>query len=103
MRSLVVVVVGPGLQMRVSLLRFGPVFGVGPFAQGGLDKSFRLAISARGIGPRTAVLEPHLLAGHAELAGAVAAAVIGKQSAHSDAVPGEKVHRRVQEGRVAQV
>ena len=93
MGSLVVVVVGPGLQVLVSLLRFDPVFGVGPLAQGGLDIPLRLSIGSRRIRSCTAVFQLHLLAGHPELAGAVAAAVIGEQGANSDAVTGEEVNR----------
>ena len=44
-----------------------------------------------------AMFELHLLAGHAELAGAVATAVVREQSADADAVTGEEVHRRTQE------
>src|ERR1700677_657896 len=97
MGSLEVVVVGPGFQVGVSLLRFSPVFGVGPLAQCGLDKSLRLAVGSWRIGSGAAVFELHLLAGHAELAGAVAGAVVGEQGANPDAVAGEEVHRRVQE------
>ena len=43
------------------------------------------------------MFELHLLAGHAELAGAVAGAVVGEKGAHADAVAGKEVHRRVQE------
>lgn len=35
--------------MQVSLVGVGPVFCVGPFAQGGLYKAFGLAIGLRGV------------------------------------------------------
>ena len=42
-----VVVVHPGLEMCIAFVGGFPVAGVGPFAQGGLDEAFGLAIGAR--------------------------------------------------------
>ncbi len=47
MRASEVVVVGPGLQVVASrCVGVGPVAGVSPFAQGGLDEAFGLAVGA---------------------------------------------------------
>src|SRR6185437_13079141 len=91
MRSLVVVVVGPWLQAVVSLQGVGPVFCVGPFAQGGLDEALRLAIGSGCVRSGSAMLDGHLLAGLTELSGAVTGAVVSKQGAHADAVHGEEL------------
>ena len=60
MRTGVVVVVGPGSEGEVSLLGVGPVSGVGPFAQGGLDEAFGFAVGLRRVGASAAVFEAHL-------------------------------------------
>ena len=57
MRACEVVVVEPGLAVGVALLGVGPVLGVGPFAQGGLDEAFGFAVGARGVGAGAAVAE----------------------------------------------
>jgi hypothetical protein len=44
MRTGVVVVVGPGSEGEVALVGVGPVSGIGPFAQSGLDEAFGFAI-----------------------------------------------------------
>ena len=59
MRPGVVVVVGPRLKIGVSLLGVGPVLGVSPLAQGGLDKALGFAVGAWGVGPGAAVVESH--------------------------------------------
>ena len=66
MWSLVVVVVGPWLQGSISLLRVGPVFCVGPFAQRGLDESLGLAVGLGRVGPGAAVFDLPSLAGLSE-------------------------------------
>ena len=48
-----VVVVEPGGQLGIALLGVVPVLGLDPFAQGGLDETFRLAVGARGVGAGT--------------------------------------------------
>ena len=67
MGSFAVVVVGPGLQVSVSLLGVGPVFCIGPFAQGGLDEALGLAVGSGCVGSGAAVFDGHLLAGLTEL------------------------------------
>ena len=67
MRALTVVVVDPGLQVSISLLGVDPVFGVGPFAQCGLDESLGLAVCSWRVRSGAAVFDGHLLAGVAEL------------------------------------
>ena len=67
MGSFVVVIVGPGLQAVVSLLRVGPVCGIGPFAQSGLDEALGLAIGSWGVRSCAAVFDGHLLAGLTKL------------------------------------
>ena len=62
MWSFSVVVIDPWLEVGVSLLGVGPVFGIGPFAQGGLDKAFGFPIGSRCVGPGALVLDGHLQA-----------------------------------------
>ncbi len=71
MGSLMVVVVRPWLQVSVSFFRFCPVFGVGPFAQGGLDEALCLAVGSRGVWPCSSMFDLHLQACLAELAGPI--------------------------------
>ena len=93
-----VVVVGPGSQGEVALLRVGPVSGVGPLAEGSLDEALGFAVSLRRVRARAAVLEAHLQTNLAKLVGAIAAAVIGEQGADGDAMASEKVNRVLEEG-----
>ena len=97
MRSNAVVIVDPRLQVSISLLRIGPVFGICPFAQGGLDEPFGLSVGSRCVRSGTAVFDGHLLASVTELSGAIAGAVVGKKCAHADAMSGEDLDGRVQE------
>src|SRR5271170_177833 len=92
MRAGKVVVVGPGSESEVALLRVGPVSGVGPLAQGGLDEALGFAVGLRGVGASAVVFEAHLAASATELMGAIAAAIIGEQGANGDAVASEEVH-----------
>ncbi len=94
MRSLVVVVVGPGLEALVALFGVDPVLCVGPFAQRGLDKALGLAVGSWRIRSCTTVFDLHLLAGESEESGAIAGAVVGEQSADADAVTSEELDRR---------
>src|SRR5437660_1674745 len=57
---------------------------VGPFAQGGLDEAFRLAVGAGSVGTGEAVLDAELEASGAELSGTIAGAVVGEQAADGD-------------------
>ena len=97
MGSLVVVEVVPGLELSVSMIGAGPVLGVGPFLERGLDEAFGLAVGTRGVGSGAAVLELHLGAGIAEQVGAVGTSVVGKQSAYGDVALGEEAGRSAQE------
>src|SRR5713226_5350953 len=71
---------------------------VGPLAQGGLDEAFCLAVGARRVRAGEAVLDAELEASSAEVAGAIAGAVVGEQSANGDAVLGVEGDSGVQEG-----
>ena len=78
MRTGVVVVVGPGSEGEVSLLRVGPVSRISPFAQGGLDEAFGFAVGLRGVRTCAAVFEAHLQTHLAKQVRAIATAVIGE-------------------------
>ena len=93
MRSFEVVVIGPGLEMGVALRRIGPVFGVGPFSEGGLDEAFCFAVGLWRVGFGAVVADREFTTGMSEQVGAVAAAVVGEQSAHREAVAGEELAR----------
>ena len=97
MRSLEVVVVGPRLQAGISLQGSFPVFCVSPFAQGGLDEAFCLAVGLRGIRPGAVMPDGQAVAGVSETVGAITASVVGEQGAHGEAVTGEEFARMVQE------
>jgi len=56
------------------------VANVSPLAQGGLDEAFCLAVGARRVRAGEAVLDGELEASGAEVAGAIAGAVVGEQS-----------------------
>ena len=98
MRTGVVVIVGPGSEGEVPLVGVGPVSGIGPFAQSGLDEAFGFAVGLRRVRTSAAVFEAHLQTSLAKLVGAIAAAVIGEQSADEDAVASEEVNRIPEEG-----
>ena len=87
-----VVVVGPGSEGEIALIGVGPVSGVGPLAQGGLDEAFGFAVGLWRVRASAAVLEAHLATSAAKLVGAIAAAVIGEQSTDGDAVASEEVN-----------
>ena len=72
--------------------------GVGPLAQGGLDKAFGLAVGARSVGAGEAVLDAELGTGGAEVARAIAGTVVGEQAANGDAVLGVEGDGGVQKG-----
>jgi len=71
---------------------------VGPFAQGGLDEAFRLAVGAGSVGTGEAVLDAELEASGAELSGTIAGAVVGEQAADGDTVLGVEGNRVAQKG-----
>ena len=93
-----VVVVHPGLEVGVAFVGVGPVFCVSPFAQSGLDEAFGLAVGAGCVGTSEAVTDIELGAGLAEVAGAIAGAIVGEQGANLDAVQGVESQGIVQEG-----
>ena len=68
--------------MLIAFLRVYVMADVGPFAQGGLNEAFRLAVGARSVGAGEAVLDAKLEAGGAKLSGAIAGAVVGEQAAN---------------------
>src|SRR5580700_12210383 len=76
----------------------GPVSGIGPFAQSGLDEAFRFAVGLWRVRASAAVFEAHLETSLTKQVGAIAAAVIGEQSADDDAVASEEVNRIPEEG-----
>src|ERR1035441_7693188 len=92
-----VVVGGPGLQVLVAFIRIFPVFGVDPFAQGGLDESFGLAVGSRGVGPGSVMFDFELVAGCAKLVRSVGASVVGEQGANADSMAGIEVEGVTQE------
>jgi hypothetical protein len=93
-----VVVVGPGSECEIALIGVGPVSGVGPLAQGGLDEAFGFAIGLRRVRASAAVFEAHVKTNAVKLVGAIAAAVIGEQGAHGDAMASEEVNGILEKG-----
>jgi hypothetical protein len=98
MRTLVVVVVSPRSEGEVALIGIGPVSGVGPFAQSSLDEAFGFAVCLRRVRSSTTVFDAHLETSLAKLVGAIAAAVVGEQSADGDAVASKKINGFLEEG-----
>lgn len=98
MRSFEVVVAGPRSEGEVAWLGVGPVSGVGPLTWSSLDKAFGFAVGLWRVGPSAAVLEAHLKTNVAKLVEAIAAAVIGEQGAHGDAMAGEKINGFLEKG-----
>jgi hypothetical protein len=98
MRPLVVVVIGPGSEGEIALVRVGRVSRVSPLAQSSLNKAFGFAIGLRRVRASAAMFEAHLEASIAKVMGAVTAAVIGEQSADDDAVASEEVNGILEEG-----
>src|SRR5882724_12292902 len=98
MRAVEVVMLEPGGKLLISFIRVEVVANVSPLAQGGLDEAFGLAVGARRVRAGEAVLDGELEASGAEVAGAIAGAVVGEQSANEDAVLGVEGDGGVQEG-----
>ncbi len=98
MRTLAVVVVGPGSEGEVALIGVRPVSGVGPLAQGSLDEAFGFAVGLRRVRASAAMFETHRKTSLTKLVRAIAAAVIGEQSTDDDAVASKKVNRVLEEG-----
>src|ERR1035441_5550938 len=96
-----VVVMQPGLEVVFPICGVVVGAGVGPFAQGGLDEAFCLAVGAWGIGPGEAVFDVLPLHGLAEEPVPVAGSVVGEHAADGEAEAGavsagheEEVDRR---------
>jgi len=84
--------------MLIAFLRVEVMAHVGPLAQGGLDEAFGFAVGAGSVTTGEAVLDAELEAGGAEVAGAIAGAVVGEQAADGDAVLGVEGDGGAQEG-----
>src|SRR5580698_10598664 len=97
MGSMVVVVFGPGLEVRVTIGGVGPVFGIGLLAQRGLDEPLRLAVGSRRIRPGAAMLDMHRRTSMAKPMRAVTGSVVGQQRPHLDAMQSEKLPRLIEE------
>jgi hypothetical protein len=72
--------------MLVAFVGVLPMFGVGPLAHGGLDKTLGLAVSSGCVGTGCAVLDSELEALAAKEVGSIAASVVGEQCADRDSV-----------------
>src|SRR5215471_3230828 len=98
MRPMPVVSVQPNWQLGSPPVRGWIGLGVGPLAQGGLDKALGLAVGLWGIGLGSGVVEAEFAAGVAEGEGFVAGAVVGHDAGHGDAEAGVVGQRGAQEG-----
>ena len=98
MRADEVVVVGPGSESEVALVGVGPVRDVGPLAQSGLDEAFGFAVGLRRVRTSASMFEAECVAGLAKVMGAIAAAVVGEQSADGDAMASKKVNGPLEKG-----
>lgn len=97
MGSLVVVIVGPGLESQISLVGVTPVLRVSPLSESSLDKAFGFSVGSGSVGSGAVMFDLPTRASFAKLCGAVAGAVVGEQGANADAVGGEEIDGRVQE------
>ena len=88
MRTMPVVMVKPGLELVIAMLGSGINTGVSPFAQSGLNEALGFAVSAWSIGAGEAMAQAQGENGATEGMGAIAMAVIGKQSADANAQTG---------------
>jgi Transposase len=98
MRTVEVVMLEPRRKLLISLFGVEVVANVSPLAQGGLDEAFRLAVGAGSVRAGEAVLDAELETSGAEVAGAIAGAVVGEQAANGDAMLGIEGNGGVQEG-----
>ena len=73
------------------------MLGVGPLSESGLDKALGFSVGSGSVGSGAVMFDLHVRAGFAKRCGPVARAVVGKQGANTDSVPGEERYRRVQE------
>jgi hypothetical protein len=72
MRPVPVVMVKPGKELVVALLRVLIEGGVGPFAKNGLDKSFGFTVGARGVRAGEVMAQAELKHSCVESVGAIA-------------------------------
>jgi hypothetical protein len=84
MGTMPVVLVQPGQQVIAALARGVVEASIGPLPQSGLNKTFGLAVGARGIGASVFMADGVLLTEVAEGQGAVAGAVVGKDALDAD-------------------
>src|ERR1035438_9807763 len=98
MRADEVVVVVPGSESEVALVGVVPVSDVGPLAQSGLDEAFGFAVGLRRVRTSASMFESECVAGLAKVMGAIAAAVVGEQSADGDAMASKKVNGSLEKG-----
>lgn len=82
MRSVPVVVVEPARQMLGAIGCGSKGSAIGPFAQGGLNEAFGLAIGLGSIGLSLNVFNAELPAGFGKELGAETGAVVGHESLH---------------------
>ena len=86
MRPGEVVMLQPDGQVRVAFLGVAPKANVSPFAQGGLDEAFGLAVGARGVRMSEPMANLQSQAVTAELVRAIATSVVGEQATNADPV-----------------
>jgi hypothetical protein len=84
MRAMPIVLVDPRFQMIITLPRVLVEAGVGPFANGGLNKTFGFAVGPRGVDAGTDVSELKLEAGEFKAIGDKAGAVVGHDATQGD-------------------
>src|ERR671939_1887801 len=98
MGAVPIVLVQPEGQLGGSSGGVGIGLGVGPFAQGGLDKALGLAVclGRRGLGPH--VLEAEIAAGGAKRLRAIAGAIVGHHTGNRDAEARVVGDRGLEEG-----
>src|SRR3989449_2184407 len=99
MRPVPVVLVQPGGKLGGAKPRVVIGASISPLPQRGLDKAFRLAVGARGVGAGEALGDAELATGAAKAARAVARSVVGQYPADADAEARVGGHRCPQESR----
>src|SRR5439155_9397502 len=85
MRPVPVVLVQPGGKLGGAKPRVVIGASISPLPQRGLDKAFRLAVGARGVGAGEALGDAELATGAAKAARAVARSVVGQYPVDADA------------------
>src|SRR5579872_5391759 len=93
-----VVVVEEGEEASGTLIGVRVSMSVGPFAEGGLDEAFSLAVGFWGVGAGEALLETESRGGSAHEMGAISGAVIGVEALGVDAMSGEESESVVEKG-----